>query len=558
MSQGGSGGRSAYPDSKVLAVVMAALVAASCSAQTPSPSPTATPVPAPSAVPIVSAPIARATGGTVAMTGGPTLAITAGGVSADTTATIRASAAPVPPEADAWPAAAIGTAWDIDLGGQSLAEPATLTFHFDAATLPAGLSEKGLLIAYIDPATKVWHPVPVTIDPAGSAAATITHLSTWALFAFDLNRWLVVLKALAAGQISDLTSAFAGLLSKCSTSGGGFTIDNALANNMVEGCLAGAPTKGTAAITVTNLRAFALSLSSPHGYLGQQLVAPGASVPFSVLNTDVPPATISATMTTDGLWWSVTDIVMRLLPGWTELKASPGYATIVTFAAAETKAVWDASGIWADIAAGNFQQAAEATVTLLTGKSYLDALVAALQTAATKYGLTWLAVVDASTLAEILKVVNLADLIVTTWSFFGDYFFNAQTGVRVSWRQPLSVVVPAPDGSGMAVKVRAGATLEISATGEWCTGGIKNDGSPSCGNPGGIRPPDAGETGLLDSSVWIGALIGRWDGGAWFKIGAAARLKVPPGVSTLHLACNDRAGFYSDNRGNAAITIVEL
>ena len=117
---------------------------------------------------------------------------------------------------------------------------------------------------------------------------------------------------------------------------------------------------------------------------------------------------------------------MRMLPGWTTLKASPDYTTIVAFAAAGTKAVWDASTISDDVAAGKYPQAAEETVTLLTGKAYLDALVGALQAAATKYGLPWLAVVDASALAQILKVVNLADLIVTTWSFFGDYFFNAR------------------------------------------------------------------------------------------------------------------------------------
>ena len=53
-----------------------------------------------------------------------------------------------------------------------------------------------------------------------------------------------------------------------------------------------------------------------------------------------------------------------------------------------------------------------------------------------------------------------------------------------------------------------GGDVVVSASGNWCSGGIKNDGSPSCGGPGGIRPPNPGESGdLLVPSAKIGVLV---------------------------------------------------
>jgi hypothetical protein len=97
--------------------------------------------------------------------------------------------------------------------------------------------------------------------------------------------------------------------------------------------------------------------------------------------------------------------------------------------------------------------------------------------------------------------------------------------------------------------------LRISSTGSWCTGGAKEDGSPSCGGPEGIRPANAGETDVQSPDAFIGTLIGRWDLGPWFVIGNAATVTVPQGAYGLRLACNDRRLYYYDNSGEVSVLI---
>ena len=103
--------------------------------------------------------------------------------------------------------------------------------------------------------------------------------------------------------------------------------------------------------------------------------------------------------------------------------------------------------------------------------------------------------------------------------------------------------------------VTKGGDVVVSASGNWCSGGIKNDGSPSCGGPGGIRPPNPGESGdLLVPSAKIGVLVGRIGTGSWFAIGSSKHFTASA-KGTLTVAMNDRACCFGDNSGDVTVTV---
>jgi hypothetical protein len=118
------------------------------------------------------------------------------------------------------------------------------------------------------------------------------------------------------------------------------------------------------------------------------------------------------------------------------------------------------------------------------------------------------------------------------------------------------VAADAESGVRQPQSVTSGSRVSISVSRSWCTGGTKQDGTQSCGGAQGVRPAEPGEDGVLVPSALLGALIGRWDTGPWFVIGAGSTLTVPSGAPSLFLACNDRAGFYSDNSGSVVVTLI--
>lgn len=419
--------------------VAVALIASACSAgPSPTPRPTLSPTASPTPIPSAREPVTVQDGGTLSLADGATVMIPAGAVSTDSTLSLAVVPGAAPAESDEWPAVPVSPVYQIALTAD-LTQPATLTLPFDPAQLPASVSPQHLLLAYQDPDTGTWSPVLTSVDATGAASASISHFSSWALFGFDPSHWLVVLKKLASIRITDLVNSVLKGLAGCSLSAGGFRIDDTNTHNMFEGCLNPAPANGKATVEVTNLRAFALSVSLTDGTLGQ-LLSPGESTSFDFVNTDKPPGGVEALMTQDALVWSVADILARFLPGWTELKASKDYPLVMKLLAGAGKGIIDIPEIWDAAIAGNFANAAERTVNLVTGDNYLEAFVAAANTAGLKYGLPWLTVVSVDLMKQILKVVSLGDLIVTTWSFFGDYLLgHAATSLSVLWTQAVTL-----------------------------------------------------------------------------------------------------------------------
>jgi hypothetical protein len=349
----------------------------------------------------------------------------------------------------------VGPTWTIDLTGAELAKPVTIELPFGAASLPAGTDPAELLLAYRDDATSRWVPVPATVDAAtGTVKADVSHLSIWGLFAPDWNYWLALLKTATSGNVTTLLHGLTTFASGCTTQAGIYTIDNSAANKMIEGCLTEtSPT--AAALEIRNLRAFALEVTDPRGYIPKQpvLLMPGDAVPFTVTASDAQPVIAQADMSILGLTASVVDIVLGLLPNISAARLSPAWRAAFTEIVDQVDQLHDLSAAISEAEASHYPQAAEAAVKAISGIDFLTTLATASHAAGVKYGIPALAQVSTTGLQRVMVVVGLGDLIVTSWSFFGDYFFNAHIEVTLSWKllpppAPTDVTLhPGPAGS---------------------------------------------------------------------------------------------------------------
>ncbi len=121
--------------------------------------------------------------------------------------------------------------------------------------------------------------------------------------------------------------------------------------------------------------------------------------------------------------------------------------------------------------------------------------------------------------------------------------------------QSTSVTVSATNANGTptGINVVQGQSLTFHASGYWCSGGIKQDGSASCGGPEGIRPADPGETDLVLPNQLVGLLLGRI--GTWvFPIGSSTQITAQAS-GQLYLLMNDRICCYADNSGQVIASI---
>jgi hypothetical protein len=404
--------------------------------------PTASPSPSPSPTPLPSLSATIPGGGsTLAVLGGPTVVIPAGAVPAGTTGSISASP-PFGGPTDAWPADPVGPTWTIEAGATPLAKPVTLSLPFDPATLPAVVDPANLLLAYRDPATGSWVPVPSTVDPtAGKVTATVDHLSDWSLFTINWDYWLAFIKQAASGNLGDLLNAVVTLTTPCATTSPAkspiFTLDNSGTNGMVKGCITSS-TKTSAKLRIINLRAFRLQLfGKVLGAKNGSLLASGQSVTFSVNGAkEAQPVVVRADLDPLGLGYDITDIVLRLLPGSDLVKDAGVYAKVLDEVLKAQDKLWTGANFIDQLKAGKVVAAASSIVELLTSETYLTTLLDALVAAGKAHGIPVLASLSKEGIKRVLTVVNLLDLIVTTLTFDVQYFVTATSQVRVSWLTP--------------------------------------------------------------------------------------------------------------------------
>ena len=401
---------------------------------------------APTSGAMASTAISGKSGGTVGLPGGAKLVVPAGAVTGSVQATINQQPAPADAPSSDWPDRAVGSGYHFDLGGATIAHPVTVTLPFTAASLPKGTTPDDLVLAYHDQTSGLWVPVSATVDAAsGTVTAQVSHLSDWVLWAPDWDYWLALLKGAASGDLTTMLHAITTFASGCTTTAGAYTVDNSIANRMIQGCLTKTSASG-ATLEIRNLRAFALEISDPAGYMPGEpiLLTPGDSISFHVDASDMSPVIVDANMSRLGLTASVLDCLLGLLPNVSAARVSsawrPAFKEIVG-TIDKLHALTDAI---ADAQAGKYPQAAEAAVKAISGADFLTAFAAAAHKAGLEYGVPALAQVTVKKLNAVMLVVGLGDLIVTSWSFVGDYFFNAHTEVHLVWQSTWKPPTPKP------------------------------------------------------------------------------------------------------------------
>ena len=486
-----------------LLTIIATLVA-SCGSPAPSPTMSLVEPPPPSQA-AFSGSIAAANGGTVTVPGGLTLEVPPGGLSTDATARITPQGAPAVAPNPAYPAEAVGPSYEIALGASLLA-PAVISVPLASLHLPAGTAPESAFFAWFDTVTARWVPAGGTYDAtAGTLSLQVDHLSLWQVFVtaavfatlgptaqwtflagaiiasahperWNWSYWLPVLKKIASLSIPEIVQALSVLTTPCTPSLKGYVVDSSLASNMIQGCVTGTSIAG-ATVRVYDLTSFYLSVAEPRG--GAVPLGPGDGVDMLVTTSSGTPVRITATMTREGLARTVIEILLRLISG--NALAGSGSAierAVGDIYAAEKKA-WDGLGIYEALQQRppDYASATEHLVSLLTGtvsgRLFANAVIAA----GRKYDIAVLANLDPGTVNQIVQIIDLGDLIVSTGQWAGDFLAHAQveldvSGPQLGWTTVGSV--PQPLGSGFGALTLAGGSILFENGFSFC--GCSNGG----------------------------------------------------------------------------------
>jgi len=78
----------------------------------------------------------------------------------------------------------IGLAYEFSPAGATFNPPITFTWNYDPGTLPAGVDEKDLVLAYYDTASAQWVELPSTVNTTThTITASVSHFTTFAILA---------------------------------------------------------------------------------------------------------------------------------------------------------------------------------------------------------------------------------------------------------------------------------------------------------------------------------------------------------------------------------------
>ena len=398
--------------------------------------------------------VVPAGGGEAQISGGAGVVFPPGALTSDATVSITALALSSPSGQvgpTAWPSQPVGDLFRFDTPVSSFKAPLTL-----ALPVPAGASTGSLVLAYFNPATGTWLPVPTAVDAsANTASAQVDHLSTWGVF--DLSSWLVAFGGLASGDLHSFLQGTYDLLTPCQPGTGPWHIDNTQAHDAVEGC-AKSQTDQSLSLVVRNLRLYPLEISSS-GYLNATVVDAGdETAPLSLLRTYVPPATILASMTQETMYTAAAMSFLDWLSVLAPLGDSVGVKTllvaghkvplsVVSDLATALEKVVDLGPLWNDVRAGNFTQAGLDFTRLIDNDVVLTAISQALTQIAVTTG--WTAVATLGGAAIKAALVALAPLlagkvIVEMLTMDADYFLSAQNAVSVTWTRIAATPTPTP------------------------------------------------------------------------------------------------------------------
>jgi hypothetical protein len=108
-----------------------------------------------------------------------TVALTEDGQPLQYIETLPVAEPPAPPKANV-----IGLAYDFKPNGARFEPPLTMTIHYDQSSIPDGVAETDLVIAYFDTKTNNWIELESVVDPTtNTITAKVSHFTLFAVLA---------------------------------------------------------------------------------------------------------------------------------------------------------------------------------------------------------------------------------------------------------------------------------------------------------------------------------------------------------------------------------------
>lgn len=388
----------------------------------------------------VSKEVVAATGDSISLGDDITVRIPPGALAADTNVSIARSTSGRSAPSGIDGGELVGSAFNIDLGGEALMKPVKLEIRFDPGRLPEDASTDTVFLSFYDEKSRAWIPVGGKVDrERGVVTIETTHLSWWAPWTWNWEAWIAVLKLGLSLELSEWIDGFELLTTECNKSGQNAGVDEAKANNVIQGCISN-DDPASPEFRVVNIKSFHIGISpAPDGpgYPSPTVLGPGDDITFTGHTSDQPPAVVYAEFTESAMWRFVAELVARMLPAADQIPEE-GLAFIAdglqrTFTAQEISEALDA---------GDELGAAEGLYQLITGESFIETFLTLAAEYGQQHGIDMMTKWTQSGVRQVLLGVASVDVIISTTDFLANYLFNNHSQVAFNWEWQLA---PAPE-----------------------------------------------------------------------------------------------------------------
>ncbi len=428
-----------------------------------------------------------AAGATVTLGKDVTLQIPAGALADATKVTITKKNAPGDALAGGQ---SLGSGYNIDLGGQTLAKPVTLEIAYDPKKLPANSADAQAFVAYYDEQKGMWVPAGGTVDAQRNVISIQTdHLSWWNPFSWNWGAWIAVLNNLLTGNVTDFLHAVNLLTTGCAQTGSTVSVDASKANNVIQGCVEH-DDPSSPQLRVVNPKSFFYEvkpLSGGNGYPPDTMLGPGDDLKFQASTSDPAPLVVQAEITQKAGLYLIVHLVIQMLPGLNELGIQGPQIACITEKLSDVSYFVSASE--ALLVSHDGAAAAEQLVHFLNDGGAVQRFITAASDCNYGAAPTW-------SVEGIKQIGSATATIISATDFVANYLLNNQSQVAFNWtvRAPSRPVraqgeftcklgVPGTGCADFLIDGQNTLTLDFDLGGGSVTGtasGQQTTSSPSC------------------------------------------------------------------------------
>lgn len=375
-------------------------------------------------------------GGTVTLGDKVTIYIPPGALSKSATVTIKEGTddgqAPAPLDA----ALPIGGAFEIDLGGDELAKPATLEIAYDPDELPEGTPEGLVFLAYYDDEQEDWIPVVGEIDAERNVIVVQTdHLSWWNPFTWNWDAWIAVLNNVLTLNVTDFVEAVQLLTDDCPQNGQTVSVDSSKANNVIQGCVDGSESANPE-VRVVNVKSFFFEVFSPNGgneYPPAGVLGPGESLRFNLLTSEPPPLVFTAEINQRSGAYLITHLIIQMLPGLNQIGIQGSQIACITERIADLAPI--AAAVESLVVEHDGAAAAEDLTRFLLDEDAVRRFITASDDCFYGAAATW-------SVEGIRQIGAATATIMSATDFVANYLLNYHSALAFNWTPPTPTPPP--------------------------------------------------------------------------------------------------------------------